>query len=178
MKFTGVISDVSLGMDGMPRVTITVNEKTDFLGSVDDLKDKKLSVELKQYRERRSLDANAYCWVLMGKIAEATGRTSVEVYREEIQNIGGNFDVFCCKETAVDNLRKAWSERGIGWITDTMPSKLKGCVNVVLYYGSSVYDTKQMSHLIEIVVQDAKELGIQTETPEEIERMISLWGEA
>lgn len=64
---------------------------------------------------------------------------------------------------------------GLGWQTDTIPSKLEGCTNVVLYYGSSTYDTEQMSRLIDIVVQDCKALGIETKTPDEIANMLSLW---
>jgi hypothetical protein len=58
-----------------------------------------------------------------------------------------------------------------------MQSKIDGCTNVILYYGSSVYDTKQMSLLLENLIQDCKALGIQTETPEMIAKMKSLWKE-
>ena len=69
-------------------------------------------------------------------------------------------------------LRESWEARGIGWQTETMPSKVEGCTNVVLYYGSSVYDTKQMSLLIDHLVQDAKAIGIETLTPRELESMM------
>ncbi len=56
-----------------------------------------------------------------------------------------------------------------------MPSKIEGCVNVVLYYGSSTYDTKQMSSLIDQLIFDAKELGIETATPQELARYKEEW---
>ena len=59
-----------------------------------------------------------------------------------------------------------------------MPSKIEGCTNVILYYGSSTYNTEQMSRLINLVVEDCKAQGVETMTPDEINRMLSLWGGA
>jgi len=63
----------------------------------------------------------------------------------------------------------------LGWQTDTTPSTLDGCTNVILYYGSSVYDSKQMAALIDNLVQDAQALGIETLPPAEIARLNSQW---
>ena len=79
------------------------------------------------------------------------------------------------KSEAVDKLRSGWELNGIGWQTDTMPSKIDGCTNVILYYGSSTYDTAQMTRLINNIVEDCKAQGIETRTPEEIENMLNLW---
>lgn len=179
MKLTGKIVDVNVDfVTGTPKITLAVNEKNDLLQEYDDLKDlEMLSIEIKKYRARRSLDANAYCWVLIDKIAENQCVTKEEVYREAIRSIGGNSEIVCVKDSAVERLCEGWRRNGIGWQTDTFQSKLDGCTNVILYYGSSVYDTKQMSLLLENLIQDCKALGIQTETPEAIERMKSLLGE-
>ena len=67
-----------------------------------------------------------------------------------------------------------------GWrhtTASTGPSKIKGCVNVTVWYGSSVYDTKQMSRLIDAIVQDCKAAGIETMTPAELDALVSRWGE-
>ena len=177
MKLTGKIVDASVDfVTGIPKVTLAVNEKNDFLQGYDDLKGiEKLSIEIKPFRARRSLDANAYTWVLIDKIAENQEVSKEEVYREAIKNIGGNSEIVCVKNEAVDRLCEGWKRNGIGWQTDTFPSKIDGCTNVILYYGSSVYDTKQMSLLLENLIQDCKALGIQTETPEMIAKMKSLW---
>jgi hypothetical protein len=179
MKLTGRIVDASVDfVTGTPKITLAINEKNDLLQGYDDLKDiEKLSIEIKQYRARRSLDANAYCWVLIDKIAENQGVSKEEVYRESIKNIGGNSEIVCVKNEAVERLCEGWRRNGIGWQTDTFPSKIDNCTNVILYYGSSVYDTKQMSLLLDNIIQDCKTLGIQTETPEMIAKMKSLWGE-
>ena len=136
---------------------------------------KKYDVEIKEHRERRSLDANAYFWVLCSKLAAHTGIEKDVIYRDLIRNIGGNSEIICVRNDALDKLRKGWEHNGIGWVTETMPSKIAGCTNVILYTGSSVYDTKQMSQLIELIVFECKSFGIETATPNEIERMLSLW---
>lgn len=177
MKLSGKIVDASVDfVTGIPKVTLAINEKNDFLQGYDDLKDiEKLTIELKPFRARRSLDANAYAWVLIDKIAALHSITKEEVYRECIKNIGGNSEIVCVKNEAVERLCEGWRRNGIGWQTDTFPSKIDGCTNVILYYGSSVYDSKQMHLLLDNLIQDCTALGIQTETPEMIARLKSLW---
>ncbi len=75
-------------------------------------------------------------------------------------------------------LRHAWEMLGTGWITEQVDYMPDG-TNVVVrcYYGSSQYNTKQMSRLIDNLVQDCKAVGIETDTPEEIERIKYLWAQ-
>lgn len=148
-------------------------------GAIESMEDgKTYDLTLKPHRERRSLDANAYCWVLLDRLAEKVQIPKTEIYRRYIREIGGNSDTVCVVEKAADKLCEGWSHNGIGWQTDRLPSKLEGCVNVILYYGSSTYDTQQMSRLIDMVVADCKELGIETLTPVELDRMKDRWGNA
>ena len=75
----------------------------------------------------------------------------------------------------VEKFRDAWSKNGLGWVTDTVKSKLDGFTNVVAYYGSSTYDTKEMSRLIDLVIQECNQLGIETKTDEEIKALMESW---
>lgn len=136
---------------------------------------KKYDIEVKQHREKRSLDANAYCWVLIGKLAEETGLKRSDIYRSAVREIGGNSETVCVKNSAVDKICKGWEHNGEGWQAERSKSKIPGCTNVTLYYGSSVYDTKQMSRLIDNIVQDCKALGIETMTPAELAVMKEEW---
>ena len=172
---TGKLRDLTLNRDGTQNVTITV--QTDFRERFDELSEKVLDIEIKPHREKRSKDANAYMWVLVDKIAEAMKEDKVEIYREAIKHIGGVSDTICVRDRAVQAIRESWEQKGIGWVTDTIPSKLEGCTNVVVYYGSSTYDTRQMSTLIDHLVQDAKALGIETDTPERIKQLEQEWAE-
>lgn len=143
---------------------------------VTEMKDKKYEVTIKEFRQRRSLDANAYCWVLLDKLAEAFREPKEKIYRSYIKEIGGNCEVVCVLNSAVDRLRKGWERNGLGWVTDTEKSKIEGCTNVVLYYGSSSYDTHQMSRLIDMIIQDCKGCGIETLPPERLAGMLEEWG--
>ena len=168
----GRIKDVLTSITGE---TVLSLEITGGLETLDDLFDKDLSIELKEWRKKRSLDANAYFWVLCSKLAEATDVPKTEIYKQAILDIGGNSESYCGQPEAVERLCHAWERQGIGWIAETFESKVDGCVNVMLYYGSSSYDTKQMSRLIENVVQDCKAVGIETMPPEELKRLIERW---
>lgn len=144
---------------------------------LDELKSgKDYDVEIKEHREKRSLDANAYFWVLADRLAEKTQIPKTDIYRSYIREIGGNNETVCITDKGVDKLRREWERNGDGWLTSTMPSKLPGCTNVVLYYGSSTYDTAQMSRLIDMAVQDCVEQGIETLPPEKLAGMMEEWG--
>ena len=173
---TGRLVNASFSWSGKPLITIEFNERESAVQMFDELKSsEKVSVGIKKFRQKRSLDANAYAWVLIGKIAEKTNVPRVDVYRSAIKEIGGNYDVVCAQDKAVEALRESWSKNGIGWITDTMPSKIEGCTNVMVYYGSSSYDSQQMCRLINILVQDCEQLGIEVKPQEEINSLLSSW---
>ena len=170
----GRLTGFSLNRDGTQNVTVTV--AADFAATYDELKDGPVSVEIKMARKRRSLDSNAYAWVIIDQIAERTGVKKSEVYRNAIREIGGVSDTVCVIDRAVERLRQSWQRNGLGWQVETSESKIEGCTNVTLYYGSSVFDSGQMSRLIDSLIQDAEALGIPTITPKEQERMLQMWG--
>jgi hypothetical protein len=179
MKVTGKIIGANIDFKtGKPTISFEVNEKSDFALLVDEMKElEKLSIEVKPFRQRRSLDANAYCWVLIDKLSEKLGESKEAIYRQYITNIGGNSEIVCVLNKAVERLCQGWRRNGIGWQTQTFESQIRGCTNVILYYGSSVYDSSQMSRLLDLIIQDCKQLGIPTETPNQIAEMKARWGE-
>lgn len=128
-------------------------------------------------RKIRSLNANAYAWVLIDRLAEHFGLNREDVYREEIKLIPGVSDVVCIPEKSAELFCKNWAAKGIGWMAETFPSKLDGCVCVTCWYGSSTYDTGQMARLIDAIVEDCKEAGIETMTPQQLDALKSRWGE-
>ena len=109
------------------------------------------------------------------KLAVKTGVQKTDIYRQYIKEIGGNNEILCIKNNAVDKFRETWSKTGLGYVTDIMPSKINGCTNVVIYYGSSTYDSKQMQRLISLIEQDCIENGIQTLSNIELQRIIENW---
>lgn len=132
--------------------------------------------EIKKAVKKRSLDANAYCWVLCNQLAQALNLPPETIYLNALKDIAGACEIVCVQEKAAKTLEYHWADNHIGRRVETMPSKIPGCVTVKLYYGSSDYDTKQMSRLIENLIQDNKSLGLEVKPREEIESLLSGWG--
>lgn len=138
-------------------------------------KGKELKVDIKQYRYKRSLDANSYCWIISQKIAEKISNTKEFVYKRAIKQVG-DFEIVPIKDDAVEKWIRNWESKGLGWQSEILEkSKLKGYTNTINYYGSSTYNTKDMAKLIEELVFQAKELDIETITPEEKNSLIEKW---
>lgn len=169
----GILKDLTINRDGSQNLTISV--QYDCREMFDDLHDKEVDVEVKKHYAKRSLDASAKAWVMIDALAEKLKITKTEVYRNAIREIGGVSDIVCVKQEAADTLCKIWKTHGTGWMAEVSPSKLHGCVNVTLWYGSSSYNTKQMGDLIAELVQECNDQGIPTMSEKEIERTMELW---
>lgn len=169
----GSWDDLTITRDGKYRLTVTVDENCGDL--YDELHEAPVSIEIKKLRQKRSLDANAYAWLLIDKIAEKMCLTKEEVYRHQIKSIGGVSEIVCVQNRALGKLKEVWEAHGIGWQVETLDSKIEGCTNAVLYYGSSVYDTQQMTSLIELLIREAESLGIPTITPDEEKKLLGRW---
>ena len=169
----GKLVDLVLLRDGTQRITFDTREDASQL--FDKLKDKPVNISMKAAHKRRSLDANAYAWVLIDKLAEELGLTKTEVYHELIRNIGGASKTVCCPDEAVESVCDGWKKNGLGWFTETYQSKIDGCTNIILFFGSSTYDAKQMSALIDAAVQECKQYGIETMTEAERRAIEDAW---
>ena len=139
-------------------------------------KDRLYDLEVKEHRKKRSLDANAYAWVLINKIADALRITPTEIYRQAIQNVGGNYEILPVKEEAAEHFKQVWEAQGLGWpCVDMGKSKIDGYRNLRAYYGSSTYSTTQMAQLIDILLQDCRALDIEVKSDEEIASIMGAW---
>lgn len=136
--------------------------------------DKSKKYEVKEVKKRRSLDSNAYAWVLLGKLQEKLHIPKEDIYKSLIKEIG-SYEVIPVKDEAVERFRQAWSKNGLGWITETTKSKLEGFTNIIAYYGSSSYNTSEMSRLIDLIVQECKQQDIETMTPNELKSLLESW---
>ena len=131
--------------------------------------------ELTEHKEKRSNNANRYYWELCGKLAQRTGLPAERIYRRHIKDTS-NFQCMLMVTKAVDAFKKQWESGHIGRFVDTRESREPGRTIVLAYYGSSDFDTQQMSHLIDSVIEDCKLYDIETLPPDEIERMKAAWG--
>ncbi len=147
--------------------------------AIEEVQDAKYPVvcEIKQQRPKRSLNANAYCWVLIGKIAEKLKLPNGAVYEVMLQRYSEAYTYMVVKPTAVEKV-KATLKAGHIYAYDVGTVKVgdKEGVQLQLYYGSSTFDSKQMARLIDGIVSEAKDLGIETATPAELARYKEEWG--
>lgn len=151
-----------------------VHECLERIGQID--LEAEYTVKIEKQRLKRSLDANAYLWVLIGKLGEKLFKSDLDIYREIIRD-NGVFEIVPIKEAAIPTWRRNWAYKGQGWICEDLGAcrNFKGYHNIKTYYGSSTYDTKEMSRLIDAVIAECKEQGIETMTPNEIERLKQQW---
>lgn len=129
-----------------------------------------LEITIKKRSKKRSLNANAYCWTLIGRIAERLRTTKTAVYLEYIKDCGV-YRVITLSDNAVGTFKHVWEDQGLGWLCETSKSRIKGFTDVVAYYGTSSYNVSQMARFIDYVVGEAKNLGIETLTAREIEAL-------
>lgn len=173
MKASGKIVGANIDFrTGKPTVSLEINEKSVFKLMVDELKDcDKLSVEIKPYREKRSLNANAYAWKLIGEIADILRASKEDVYLEMLKRYGQSEIFSVQSHIPFGQYVKYFEEAGESTLNGKQFTHYK------VYKGSSEFDTREMSILIDGIVSEAKNLGIATETPNEIARLKSLWRE-
>lgn len=130
----------------------------------------------KKKRQRRSLDANAYAWVLIDQIAEKISLSPMDVYRNAVRDTGGVSEPPELVELKdLERYMREWVDGHLGRQLKIFPGYELGHVNVIRVHGSSDYDTAQMARLIDGLVQDAEALGIETKDPGEIESLLNSW---
>jgi hypothetical protein len=173
MEFTGKLQNITKDWQtGQFNITFSVNEPTVLNGIQTIQGCEKLNIKAVKYRQKRSLDANAYLWVLLSKMAEVLKVDKWEVYLQMLGDYGV-FTHIIVKPSMVDKVKEEWrTVKELGEVTVNG----KTGIQLQCYFGSSSYDTKEMAALIDGVVNEAKEMGIETLPPEEIERMKQEWG--
>jgi hypothetical protein len=176
MKLTANNISTSYTESGQQLITLALTAKTDISDLKAVIADKKLlTVEISQQKKKRSLDANALLWVLCQKIAEVIHSTKELVYQKFIIEVG-QFEIVPIKNEAVERWIEVWNSKGLGWFAEVMEdSKLPGYKKVISYYGSSVYDQREMSVLLDEVVRECKELNIEVLPPAEIQALKESW---
>lgn len=132
--------------------------------------------EVNEHKKKRSLNANAYFHVLCNKIAEATKQSMIEVKNQLICDYG-----YMDTEVGCVILKDGIEWKRIETIhlmpttsTRTMDDGKLWRVYRVMR-GSHTYDTKEMAHLIDMTVEEAKGLDIETLPPHELERLKEAW---
>lgn len=165
---------VSLGIDyetRKPTVTIRLNGST--FQELEMIKNLGLlDVELKKHCERRSKDANALFWACVGEMAAVLHADKWDVYLRLLRRYG-QYTYICVKPSVVESVKKQWREvEEIGHVN------INGAdaVQLLCYFGSSTYDSKEFSRLLEGTISEMAEMGLRTPGQDEIERLIEAYG--
>lgn len=176
MNYTGRITGLLRDFDGKVVISLTVNEN---VGEIDKLQGKTLDIKLTAHREKRSLDSNAYFHLLCDKIRSVTGYSFSRVKNELITSYG-QIEYLMGQQVVIKT--NIPPEQMIEQETlHCKPVKVeiqdgKEITFYRVYRGSHTYNTEEMSKLIDGTVQEAKDLGIETMTPNQIKRMMELYG--
>lgn len=174
MEFTGRIQNITKDwLTNQYQITFTVNEST-AISTVNDIRScEKLSITAKRFREKRSLDANALLWVCLSKIADAmeTPTDKWDIYLQMLKRYG-KFTHICVKPNVVDAVKSQWRECEVIGEVNINGQK---AVQMLCYFGSSTYDTKEFSRLLDGVISEMEQMGLETPASEEMQRALEQW---
>ena len=133
-------------------------------------------IDIKKAKEKRSLDANGYAWVLIQKLAKELGLKPIEVYQQQVVNMY-TYDDELIKAEAFDRCKKDWERDHIGRMYEKLGDspQHEGYIWARRYRGSSDFDTREMTHFIDLLCVECQQFGIETKTPEELEKLKKEW---
>ena len=164
----GIINDFIVTIDKRQLLTLELSD--DFTQSYDNLKDKTLNIEIKEHKQKRSLNANALLWKLCNELGNKLRISKEEVYLMALKNYGQSEVISIQSDVNIQGYFKYFEEIGTGKINN------KEFTHYKIYKGSSEYNTLEMSILLDGVVQEAKEQGIQVLSASEIDLIKREWG--
>lgn len=174
MKCTGRIQNIARDWKtGQLLVTFAINEAS-VISEIDKIKDvEKLSIEAKKHREKRSLDANALLWACIGDIAKAMTPPADkwDVYLDMLKNYG-KYTYICVKPNVVEAMKAQWRECEVLGEVDINGQK---SVQMLCYFGSSTLNTKEFSDLLEGVIYEMEQVGLQPPPTKDMRRALEQW---
>ena len=172
MEFTGIFKGVTTDWTtGEHNITFSINEKS-ALAEIEHIKDcAKLHIEAKPYRKKRSLDANALLWCCLGEMAAVLRTDKWDLYLLMLKRYG-KYTHICVKPNAVEAMKAQWREIEVVGDIDING---KQAVQLLCYFGSSTYDSKEFSVLLDGVVSEMVEMGLQPPPSKDMQRAIEQW---
>ena len=126
--------------------------------------DREKTFDIKEHKEKRSLNQNSYCWELITKMADVLRLSKGEVYLQMLKSYGQSEIVSMLSSINPTGYFKYYEVIGTGIVND------KEFTHYKIFKGSSEFDTKEMSIFIDGIIQECTNLGIPTLTPEEVKR--------
>lgn len=121
--------------------------------------------EIKEYKPKRSRNANSYAWELLTQIGNAVRKSKEEVYLDMLKHYGQSEIVSMLSSINPSGYFKYYELIGTGKVNG------KDFNHYKIFKGSSEFDSKEMSIFLDGIIQEAENLGIPTLTSVEIERL-------
>ena len=184
MELTGTFAGLSEDfITGTAKIEFNIRERGRALDALPSIKDKKLRIKVVQFREKRSLNANSYYWKLLSQLADKLRVSKPFLHNwilrryGQIQLLDGKPMYLSIKDT--EAVRKAIDEAEDYHLKPTAEVRAgkdgDNWRTYLMLKGSHELDTREMAILIDGIVDEAKEQGIQTLTPNELERLKATW---
>lgn len=172
MEFTGKVKDVSRDWKtGQFNITFTINEPS-AVEQIECIKDcEKLNIKAVKHRQKRSLDANATLWLCLGRIATALRADKWDIYLQMLKRYG-KYTYIYVKPSVVESVQKQWRECEVIGEIEIGGEK---AVQMLCYFGSSTMNTQEFSILLDGVISEMKEMGLETPTSEDMRRVVEQW---
>lgn len=168
MQTTGILKNANLDFNsGKTIATLELN--TSDIDVLNELNDKKLNIEIKKQTKHRSLNANNYAWKIITEISNVNRMDKEDVYFKMLKSYGQSDMISVLSNIDISKFLKYYEKAGESILNG------KEFTHYRVYIGSSEMDTKQMSILIDGIVQEAKQLGIETMTPDELTILKEEW---
>jgi len=171
MEVVGTLKEVSRDWkDNKFNVTFAIDEQLT-QESIESITDCKLSIKAVKYRQKRSLDANALLWVMLQSIATTLRADKWQIYLQMLKRYG-KYTYICVKPSVVEAVKQQWREcEELGEVSiNGQPA-----IQMLCYFGSSTYNTKEFSVLLDGVISEMKEMGLDTPTSEDMKRSLEQW---
>lgn len=168
MQLQGKLADVSIDYaTKKPKITFLINNNINSLEEIENVD--LLDIEAKKHRKKRRINANNYAWEIISQMGNILSKSKEEIYLEMLKRYGQSQMISVYADIDVSKFLKYYEEAGESELNNKLFKHYK------VYTGTSEYDTKEMSIFIDGVVQEAQELGIVTDTPEQIARYKEAW---
>jgi hypothetical protein len=171
MNFTGEVKGIARDWNTNKfNITFSINESS-VVNEIDMLKDSKLSIKAVKYRQKRSLDANGLLWHCLGEIASSLNADKWDIYLQMLKRYG-KYTYICVKPNMVDSVRSQWRESEVIGEVNINGSE---AVQMLCYFGSSTYNTKEFSVLLEGVISEMQEMGLVAPLSQDMKRALEEW---
>lgn len=177
METTGTLEEISIDYKtNKPKISFLINDKSK-LPTIEELKGIKLKIIAKKDIKKRSLNANNYFWKLLQELCELAEIDTMKEYKRRVKELG-IFRRFKIEKDNINTFEKMWISQGVAWFCEIWDTEIIGNTEFKIinaYYGSSSFNSKQMSRLINDLVEDCKVYEIETKSQKEIDSLLESW---